>query len=116
MKKVIFCILILMLIVLKSLGAGAEMNDWVFDSRVNVYVVDRVQEEGRYSAYYCIGEEFLITLDRSIERDEGWISMIRDTGGVSRLYYECDWQDEIQSQRIIDELVRNALSILGGAA
>ena len=114
MKKIFFCVLVFMLIVLKILGAGAEVSyDWAFDPRINVYVVDRVKEEGRYSAYYCVGEEFLITLDRDVVRDDGRISMIRDNGGHCRLYYECDWQDEDRSTTVIDGLVRTALAIIG---
>ena len=112
MKKVIFAVLIAALIVIKLMGAGyAEMDAprWAYDPRVNIFVVDQVEDEGRYSIYFCIAEEYVVSLERQLDYDFGWISMCRDDAIV----YETDWVDQSEAMAIVDRLVEKALELVG---
>ena len=117
MKKIFWCVLILILILIKIMGAGAEcLERWIFDPRVEVYVVDRVDEESRYSVYYCIADTYVITLERDVGRDFGWITEHKDVYGETVLCYETDWGDMNQAKKIINRLVSEALISLEEAA
>lgn len=113
MKKVIMALLVAALIVLRLMGAGqAEMTEapqWAYDPRVNIFVVDRVEDEGRYSIYFCIAEEYVVSLERQLDYDFGWISMCRDDAIV----YETDWVDQSEAMVIVDRLVEKALELVG---
>ena len=103
-NKIIIIVGLIVLMLLKVLGAGnAEtVEQWVFDPGVRVYTVDKVDEEHRYSAYYCIDEHYIITLERDILNDTGTITLYED--GIGNVY-QTDWGGEKESRMIIDRLV-----------
>ena len=115
MKKTIVVLLVLILVFIKLMGAGAEVTfeRWVFDPRISIDLVDKVEETGSYCMYYSVGEEFVITLSRDLNEDSGWITMCR--GGIEdfRCYYEEEWQGTEQAEKVINELVLEALNIIG---
>lgn len=115
MKKVIFVVLVLILITLKLMGAGAEtrFERWVFDPRISIDLVDKVEQTGTYCVYYSVGEEFVITLSRDLNQDSGWITMCR--GGIDdfRCYYEEEWQGSEQAEETINDLIQEALNMIG---
>lgn len=106
-NKVIIIIGLVVLIALKCAGAGTaeEIERWAFDPRVNIYVVDKVEDEWRYNIYYCIDDRFIISLERDMWRNTGTITMSDDNG----ICYQTDWGDNNQSKIIINKLVRSAL-------
>lgn len=116
MKKVIIVLLVLILIAIKLMGAGAEVvrfERWVFDPRISIDLVDKVEQTGTYCVYYSVGEEFVITLSRDLNQDSGWITMCR--GGIDdfHCYYEEEWQGSKQAEETINELIQEALNMIG---
>lgn len=105
-------IIFLYLIPIDGLSEGMEIKEWAFDPELTIDIVDRIDEDGTYTIYYCIGEEFVVRLDRNVEEDTGWISMTRGGVGDCRVYYECDWIEWESSQMVIDELVTDALNMV----
>lgn len=111
MKK--FVVILIAVVLIFSMTANAEILDrWVFDPRISVDVVDHVDKDGCYSVYYSIAEEFVITLDRDVYNDTGWLYMTR--GGVDdcRVYIESDWGGPEKSKKIIDEWIQMALMMV----
>lgn len=109
-NKVIIFVGVLILITLKMAGAGSaeSIERWVFDPRVNIYVVDKVDDEWRYNVYYCVDDHYIVTLERDIWRDTGSITMYEDGIGV---LYQSDWGGEEESRKIINNLVSEILNI-----
>lgn len=112
MKKAMLIVGIFLLIILKLMGAGSaeQMERWVFNPRVSVEVVDRVDDEGRYSVYYCIDSEIVITLRRDVLHDTGLITMQRGDINSSHLLYEKEWENAEDTKRTINELIEKALN------
>ena len=111
MKK--FVVILVVTILMLSTDANAEiLNRWVFDPRISIDVVDHVDKDGCYSVYYSIAEEFVITLDRDVYNDTGWLYMTR--GGVDdcRVYIESDWGSKEESEKIINEWIGMALMMV----
>jgi hypothetical protein len=108
-NKVIIIVGVLILITLKVAGAGnAEtVERWVFDPRVNIYLVDKVDDEWRYDIYYCIDDQYIVTLERDMWRNTGWITLYEDGIGIS---YQSDWGGEEESRKIINNLVSEILN------
>ena len=107
----------MILIFLNPANGLSENNKWCYepwvgDSHVRIDIVDRIEENGTYSIYYSVGEEFVVTLDRDVFADTGWISLSRGGVGDYRVYYECDWVDYETSQKVIDELVTDVLNMV----
>lgn len=113
MKKVIMALLVAALIALRLMGAGqAEMTEapqWAFDPRIVVYTVDKIEDEGRYTTYICVDEEYIISIDRRMEYDFGKITMTRG----DFIYYESEYWSEYEGRIIMDELVYKALELVG---
>ena len=108
-NKIIIIVGILILMALRFAGAGSAetVERWVFDPRVNIYVVDKVDDEWRYDIYYCIDDHYIITLERDMWRDTGWITLYEDGIGIS---YQSDWGGEEESRKIINNLVSEILN------
>lgn len=102
----------LYLMPIDGISEGAGIKGWAFDPELTIDIVDRIDEDGTYTIYYCIGEEFVIRLDRNVEEDTGIISMAK--GGIEdcTVYFECDWVGWETSQMVIDELVTDALNMV----
>ena len=108
-----FVVILLTVAILLCTTAYADMLDrWIFDPRISVEVVDRVDDNGTYSVYYSIAEEFVITLDRDIYNDMGWLSLYRGDLNNCRLYCECDWGGQEESEKIINEWIGMALMMV----
>lgn len=111
-KKILLVIGIILLIWVKSLGAGyAEMTceRFVYDPRVDIEVVDHT-DEGYYVVYYCVDDEYVIALERNLDYDSGWITVQRGDYGKSEMIFETDWGGLAESERIIKILVEQALN------
>ena len=108
--KVILIVGLIILMALRFAGAGSAetIERWVFDPRVSIYVVDKVDDEWRYNTYYCIDDRYIVTLERDMWLDTGLITLYEDGVGVS---YQADWGGEDESKIIIDNLVSNILNI-----
>ena len=111
MKK--FVVVLVTIILMLSMTANAEiMERWIFDPRISVEVVDHVDENGCYSVYYSIAEEFVITLDRDVYNDTGWLSLYRGDINNCRLYLESDWGSKEESDKTINEWIGMALMMI----
>ena len=113
MKKVILIFSIILLIWIKSLGAGyAEITTdrWAYDPRVSIEVVDHVDDCGYYTMYYCVDDTYVIALERNLDTDSGWITVQKGDYGKAEMIYETDWGGLYESERIISRLVEQALN------
>lgn len=111
--KTMMILAVILLIWIKSLGAGyANMmnEDWIRDPRVSIEVSNRVDENGTYNVFYCIDDEYVVTLERNINEDTGWITLTRGDFGRCKLLYETDWGSMAESERIINDLIEQILS------
>lgn len=115
MKKIVVVLMVLAFMTYTVFCvAKAEINleKWIFDPRINIEVVDHVDDDGCYSVYYCIAEDFVITLDRDVYNDTGWLTMYRGDLGNCRVYCESDWGDAEESKQIINEWISMALMMI----
>lgn len=115
MKKIVVILLVLSFMAYTVLCvAKAEINleRWIFDPRISVDVVDRVNDDGTYSVYYAIAEDFVITLDRDIRNDTGHLTMYRGDLNNCRIYCDSDWGNKEESDRIINEWINMALMMV----
>lgn len=115
MKKIVVVLMVLAFMtytVFCVAKAEIDLERWIFDPRISVDVVDRVDDNGTYSVYYAIAEDFVITLDRDVYNDTGHLTMYRGDLGNCRVYCESDWGSQEESEKIINEWIEMALMMI----
>lgn len=111
MKKLIAVIILLVMTTVN--GYATHIPRWAFDKRVNIEVVDHIDDYGFYTTYYCVGEEYVIEYDRYVYNDTRWIGLY--TGGIDNciLHDQSEPNGEEEAQDTINDLVTMVLNMVG---